>query len=189
MKNTAIVLGDSPFLKEVEDKIRYVLDRYHSIGINNVITKYYTDEHIFLDKPFIALTNQYLGKTVTLKVYDSLIHKDNKCLLDILSFDFHKHTCKDICNGDKLAWKGFTHDFAITYCIRQGFKKVILIGAGDFTKGGHFSNPHAFQYSYHCKENSKKFIEEYTSKLIQIETCNPKSYLRVPRVSIDDLLK
>lgn len=189
MKNTVIIVGDSPFLHKVEDKVRYLLDRYYSIGINNVITKYYTNEHIFVDKPFTALTNLYLGKTVTLKAYDNLIHKDNKYLIDLYSFNFDKDTVQDIYKEDSVAWKGFTHDYAISYCIKQGYKRIILLGAGDFTRGAHFSTPHTFKYSYTCKENSKRFIEDYASKVVRIETCNPDSYLKIPKVSIDDLLK
>lgn len=189
MKDTIIMLGDSPFFNEVRSKLRYVLDKYYSIGINNIITKYYTNEHVYVDKPFTVLTNQYIGKTVTLKAYNSIIHKDNKCLLDLFSFDFNKHTVKDIYNGDRVAWRGFTHDFAISYCIREGFKRIILIGVADFVPGPHYSTHHDFKYSYTCRENSKKFIEDYASKVVTIETCNPKSYLKIPRVSIDDLLK
>lgn len=189
MKKTVLILGDSPFLGTLDDKMRYLLNKYYSIGINNIITKYYTNEHIFVDKHFTALTNQYIGKTVSLKSYDTLIHKDNKELYTIFSFDFNTQTIKDIYNGDNLAWRGFTHDFAISYAIKKGFKRIILIGAGDFTCGPHFSVPHAFKYSYTCRENSKKFIEEFASKAVTIETCNPKSYLKIPRVSIDDLLK
>lgn len=189
MKNTVIILGDSPFLEEVKWELRYVLDRYHSIGINNVITKYYTNEHIFVDMPFVSLTNQFIGRTVTLKTYEGLIPKEDKYLIDSYSFDFNKNTVNDICLEDRIAWCGFTHDYAISYCIKQKYKKIILIGAGDFTLGSHFSNNHSFRFSYTLRENSKKFIEDYASKVIQIETCNPNSYLNIPRVSLSDLLK
>ena len=188
-ERTILILGDSPFLAKVHEKVRPLLDRYYSIGINNIITKYYTNEHIFVDKPFTALTNNYVGKTVSPKAYDALIHKENKYLVDMFSFSFEKHTEKDICIGNRVAWCGFTHDYAISYCIQQGFKRIILVGAADFTSGPHFSTPYTFKYSKYCKEKSKKFIEDYVSKVVTIETCNPDSYLCIPRVSINDLLK
>ena len=90
-ERTILILGDSPFLAKVHEKVRPLLDRYYSIGINNIITKYYTNEHIFVDKPFTALTNNYVGKTVSPKAYDALIHKENKYLVDMFSFSFEKH--------------------------------------------------------------------------------------------------
>ena len=189
MKNTIIILGDSPFLKEVETYIRPLLKKYYSIGINNVITKYYTNEHAFLDMPFTYLTNKFVGKTVTTRAYEDLLKKDNKCLLGTYPFDFNKNTEKDIYTFNHVAWCGFTHDFAISYCVKEGYKRIILLGAGDFSQGSHFSNPHAFQFAYACREKSKKFIEEYVSKVVRIETCNPNSYLNIPRVTIQELLK
>ena len=189
MKSTVLIVGDSPFLGEIQWELRYLLDRYHSVGINNVITKYYTNEHIFQDMPFVTLTNQFVGKTVTLKAYEGLIAKDNKYLIDSFSFDFNKHSYKDICKDGKVAWCGFTHDYAISYCIKMGYKRIILVGAGDFTNGSHHSTPYTFKYSYTCRENSKRFIEDYVSKVVRIETCNPNSYLKIPRVSVEELLK
>lgn len=189
MKGSVIILGDSPFLGEIQDKLRYALDRYHSIGINNVITKYYTNEHIFVDKPFIALTNNFMGKTVTLKHYKSLIPKENKELYEIFPLNLKEHTEKDIFTEDRVAWCGFTHDFAISYAIKKGFDKIILIGAADFVAGPHFSTPYTFKYSSTCRGKSKQFIENYASKLVDIVTCNPKSILNVSKVSIDDLLR
>ena len=189
MKNTVIILGDSPFLNEIQGELRYLLDRYYSVGINNVITKYYTNEHVFLDMPFTVLTNKFLGRTVTLKAYEGMIFKDNKYLIDSFSFDFNKNTYKDICQEDKIAWCGFTHDFAISYCIKQGYKRIILIGAGDFTAGKHYSTSNDFKFSFVCRENSKRFVEDYVTKVVKIETLNPQSYLKIPRVTIESLLK
>ena len=188
-KDTVIVLGDSPFLEEIKWELQYILERYYSIGINNVITKFFTNEHIFVDAPFVPLTNKFIGKTVTLRTYEGLIPKENKYLIDTFSFDFNKHSHEDICSNDKVAWCGFTHDYAVSYCIKQKYKRIILIGAADFSSGSHFSNSHNFKFSYILRENSKRFIEDYASKVIKIETCNPDSYLKIPRVSINELLK
>ena len=57
MKEKVIILGDSPFLKEVEDKVNYVTERYYTIGINNVINKFNTHAHVFTDMPLVTLTN------------------------------------------------------------------------------------------------------------------------------------
>ena len=47
---------------------------------------------------------------------------------------------KDLIKDRKLAWCGFTHDYAISYCIVKGYKNIVLAGASDFIGGGHFCN-------------------------------------------------
>lgn len=188
MDRGVIILGDSPFIKKVENKIEYVLDRYYSIGINNVITKYYTNAHIFVDRPFIALTNTYIGKTISLKSYENFIHKDDKELFELYPIKLDEFNAQSILSEDKIEWCGFTHDFAISYCIKKGYKKIILLGTGDFASGSHYSTPYTFKYSSLCRNKSKRFIEEYASKVAEIVTCNPDSALNIPKVNIDDLL-
>lgn len=188
-RDTIIILGDSPFVASLQEKLPAILRKFYSIGINNIITKYYTNEHIFQDKHYIPLTNKFIGKTITAKCYGELIPKENKYLIDSFSFNFRKDTEHDICKGDKVAWCGFTHDYAISYCIKQGYKHIILIGAGDFERGPHFSHKYTFKCSQTLKKESKKFIEDYVAKVVDIRTTNPNSYLAIPRISIDDLLK
>lgn len=188
MDNFILILGDSPFLCTIQDKLQYLLNRYYSIGINNVITKYYTNEHIFLDMPFVSLTNKFKGNTVTLKTYEGMIRKSNKYLIDTFTFDFNKDTSESICKDGKIAWCGFTHDYAVSYCVKRGVKHVVLVGAGDFSSGSHFSNSHNFRCSNVCLEQSKRFIEDYVTKVLDIRTVNPESFLQIPRISIEELL-
>ena len=80
---TALIIGDSPFLGEVQDKLLYVLNRYDSFGMNSIVKRYKTNAHIFLDMLFIPLTNALQDmKTVTLYSYGDAIQKENKELID-----------------------------------------------------------------------------------------------------------
>ena len=36
LENTIIIVGDSPFLSTIDDKMHYLLEKYDSIGINNL---------------------------------------------------------------------------------------------------------------------------------------------------------
>lgn len=187
MKETVIILGDSPFLKEVEDKVEYLLYRYDSIGINRVILKYRTKIHAFVDIGMVSLTNKFENiKKLTIPLYKNIVRGDKE-IFDTFSFDpeVHVNTTDD---NKKLAWCGFTHDYAISYAIHKGYKKVILVGTADFSEEGHYSCNRKFQYSESLREASKRFISEFCSKKVQIYTCNENSCLRVPYRALDELL-
>ena len=185
----AIVLGDSPFLNEIEDKLQYTLDRYFSIGINRVINKFRTNMQVCLDSRILPVANSHPEiPTVTLKAHGALVQKEQKEFFDTYAFDFRLNTANDILKDKKLAWCGFTHDYALSYLISKGWKYIILIGAADFTQGTHFSNEEIFNPSRRLIELSKKFIEEVCTQKAKIFTCNPKSSLSVPRLDIERLL-
>lgn len=189
MKETVLIIGDSPFLGEIEDGIHYAIEKYPSIGINNAITKYNVDTHIFQDAKFVNLTNRYSSvKTVAPAWYGDTIQKENKELIGSYPFKFKENTEEDIVFNGRLAWCGFTHDYAISYCILKGYKNIILIGAADFTGTKHYLTEEEFKYSEKLKYQSKKFIEEVCTKRAIIKTCNPNSILNIPRVGIKDLL-
>ena len=82
MKETVLIIGDSPFLGEIEDYIHYVIEKYPSLGINNAIKKYNICTHIFQDMKFVELTNQYPEvKTVAPAWYGDMVQKENKELI------------------------------------------------------------------------------------------------------------
>lgn len=188
-ERTMIIVGDSPFMQTAEGKVQYLLSRYESMGINNAVVKYPVKIHVFQDMPFILMTNKFPEvKTVTLNAYGDMIQKSNKELYDSFGFNFNIHTDKDLFKDGKLAWCGFTHDYAITYSIHKGYQRIILLGAADFSGTTHYSTGTKFNYSEDLKWKSKRFIEKICSKHAQLLTCNPDSYLEIPRISIDELL-
>jgi hypothetical protein len=189
MSKTVLIIGDSPFLGEVEDKIHYAIEKYPSIGINNAVRKYNVQVHGFLDAKFIRITNEYPEvRTISLYMYGDLIQKANKETYDSYSFQFGENTEEDIFYNGRLAWCGFTHDYLLSYCIMKGYENIVLIGAADFTGNKHYLTDEDFKYSERLKNNSKKFIEEVCTKKANIYTCNPNSLLEIPRISIDELL-
>ena len=191
MDKTVFIIGDSPFLGEIEDKIHYITEKYPTIGINNAVRKYKVSTHIFQDMKFIGLTNLYPEvKTVTIPAWGDMIIKNNKELYDSFTFNFKVNTKDDIVRDGKLAWCGFTHGYALSYCIMKGYNKIILMGTADFTGNKHYITEEEFKYSEKLKFGSKRFIEEVCSKRADIRTCNPDSVLEIPRViSYDEFLK
>jgi hypothetical protein len=189
MNETILIIGDSPFLGTLEGQLQYALDKYESIGINHAILKYSVTNHVFQDMPFINLTNQYPHiKTISLNIYGDLIQKENKELFDSYTFDFHRDTADDLYRNNKLAWTGFTHDYAISYCIHKGYKNIILIGAADFSGNTHYIKGDVFNFSEKLKRESKKFIEQVCSKRANIYTCNPESFLEIPRITLPEVM-
>ena len=189
MSNPILIIGDSPFLATIESQIHYLLELYPSMGINNAIRKYNIQSHIFQDMKFIHLTNEYPEiKTVSLYSYGDMIEKNNKELIDSYSFNFKRNTEADIIKENKLAWCGFTHDYALSYCIYKGYTDVILVGTADFTGSQHYLTSEIFSPSSTLVELSKKFIQEICTKRINIYTLNPDSSLNVPKTSIEELL-
>ena len=188
--NTIIILGDSPFLGTVEDKLSYILEKYTSIGINRVICKFKTSLHIFTDERIASVANKYTDiSTISLYYHGDLIRKANKELIDTYAFKYRENTIEDIYKDGKLAWCGFTHDYAISYCIHKGWKNIILIGAADFMQGKHYTNTDVFNPNGKLIIKSKQFIEEICTKKADIVTCNPESFLSIPRINIDELLQ
>jgi hypothetical protein len=190
MEDTIILLGDSSFIKDVEEQLFYVLDKYKSIGINRIVNKYPTTYQVFLDERMISTANAHPDiPTISLKRYGDLVRVKNKELFNSYSFDFKIHTEKDIPMNNKLPWCGFTHDFALSYVITKGWKNVVLIGAADMNIGSsHYSVNMAFTPSDKLIQKSKRFIEKICTQRANIFTCNPNSLLTVERVSIEDLL-
>ena len=180
-----LILGDAPFLREIEDKINYVTNRYYTIGINRVINHFNIQKHIFTDFSMIGCSNKYYDiPAITLYSHGDLVRKAQKELINTFSYNEDGEIQKD----GKLAWCGFTHDYALSYCISKGYKEVVLIGAADFVGDGHYSIPAEFKRSQKLQEKSINFINNVCTKYLDVYTCNPNSSLSVPRISIDELL-
>ena len=190
LTNSVLIVGDSPYLKEIEGELTFLIQRYPSLGINNIVRKYETQIHIFQDIPFITLTNKFPSmKTVAPYAHGDLIQKKNKELIDSYTFDFMRNSAEDIYKDGKLAWCGFTHDYAISYCIMKGYQNIVLIGTADFEQGKHFMTEQDFSPSQILAINSKKFIETICTQRANIYTCNQNSWLSLPRIEISELLK
>ena len=189
-EDTVILLGDSPFIDEIKQKLCYVVQRFTTMGINRIVNTYKTNYQVFVDERMLPVANKHPDiYAVSLQRYGDMVRTKEKELYNSYSFNFDSNTEKDLCKNGKLAWCGFTHDFALSYLITKGWKNIILIGTTDFSIGAmHHSVQMAFTPSLKLVEKSKRFIGEVCTKRANIYTCNPNSLLTVERVSIEDLL-
>lgn len=186
IEDTMLIIGDSPFIKQVEDKIQYVISRYYSIGINSVLNKFKTSYHAFIHASMIPYSNDKTEIKIICPYYlGDRVRSSNVEFYNIFKLDTFKET--KIFKDNMLAWGGYTHDYAISYCIHKGFKNAILIGAADFIEGNHYSRPDKFIFSTKTKNDSKRFIKFCKSK-INLYTCNPESSLDIEKININTLL-
>ena len=188
-ENTLILVGDSPFLGSVQGKLQQVLKLYPSMGINATIVKHKTDFHVFQDYRMARIANRFPEiKSVTSTKSKGLVTKENCEYVDSYPFSFDRNTYEDIIKDGKLAWCNFTHDYAVSWAVYKGYKRVVLIGAADFIPGPHYTLGGDFRYSGPLHRESIKYLSEVCPHKIEVLTCNPKSSLKVPRIPIDDLL-
>ena len=186
VEDTMIILGDSPFIEQIEDRVQYVLSKYYSIGINTVLSKFKTTYHAFIHFSLIPYSKDNPEIKIICPYYLSdRVRKTNVEYYNIFKLDIPKET--EVYKENALAWGGYTHDYAISYCIHKGFKNVILIGAADFIEGKHYSRPDKFIFSNKTKNDSKRFIKFCSSK-INLYTCNPESELEINKIDINTLL-
>ena len=186
IQDTIVIIGDSPYLAEVEGIIHYIAQRYHSIGINRVVNKVRTEKQILTDLPILKVANQHpYIPVITLYKYGDLIKTETKELYNTFVYDKNNGV---IYKDNELAWCGFTHDYAVSYSIMKGYKNIVLIGAADFVQGVHYSNTEIFKPSNDLVNLSKDYIENTCSKYANIYTCNVKSILNIKRLSIKNLL-
>ena len=185
----AVIIGDSPFLREVEDKVNYVAERYFSLGINRAINFFKVQNHIFTDFSMLGITNKYYDvHTISLLTYGDLVRKRSKELINTFTYK-GDYVIKN--SKGHLAWCGFTHDYAISYCISKGAKEIYLIGAADFEGLNHYSSETEFKRSSILQQQSINFIKDCANQYVDIFTCNPNSVLEEPyikHVSIEELL-
>lgn len=190
VEDTVILLGDSPFLSEISDTLYYVLDKFTSVGINRAVSKFNVTYQVFVDERMIPLANSYCDiSAISLSRHGELIKTKEKELYDSYSFNLKSNTAEELLKDGKLAWCGFTHDFALSYLITKGWKNIVLVGAADMNMGAsHYSVNMAFLPNDKLIKKSKKFIEEFCAKRANIFTCNPNSVLSVPRINLEELL-
>ena len=189
-QDTVILLGDSPFINDVKEHLSYIIDRYTSVGINRIVNTYKTNYQIFVDERMIPVANSHRDiPAISLYHHGDMVQTTEKELYDSFPFNFDFQTEKDLIKDRKLAWCGFTHDFALSYLITKGWKNIVLIGAADMNMGAsHYSVNMAFTPSGKLIQKSKRFIEEICTKRANIFTCNPNSILNIPRMDIHELL-
>lgn len=175
--DTILIVGRSEFVTpKLLTKIQAL--PFDKIAINQYIegAKYVA----FVDKK-IASEKADMGGAIplTLKEFN---------FPDAEAYNLVSYNGQFLVKDDTLAYFGFTHDFVLSWCIKQGYSNVILIGVADFETQAHNDGTN-FNPSPRCIAGSKDAIENIYSKELNIFTMNKKSILQVPRITIEELKK
>lgn len=187
--NTLIIIGKSPIIDLYENEINLLIDRYDTMSINSVATKYHTKYCTFLD--------------TSIKYYVHHIPEDVTCITTPINVGYcSKHPTEvyksfkykegKVYTDNSLAYFGFTHDYAICWGIKNNYKNIVLIGAADFDTDKYcssikFSMP-KFNINKGIEKASIDGISQILKYMTHLYTVNPLSKLDIDRTSISDLL-
>lgn len=192
-EETIILIGRSDFLDRIDSSFNYCLDIYDVATINWACTRYYSKYNFFIDSYVRKMCyKQVLGepKFITTGVNIGLVK-----YYDHEIYEQHRIYSTDKIYTDKtLLCAGFTHDFAISYLIKQGYKNIILAGCADFVTKDYAKDMNVrtdiqWNYSEKVKVNSMYLINNVYTKYANIYTLNPDSKLKVDRITVEELLK
>lgn len=192
-EDTIILIGRSDFLdSDLCKNFYYCTEIYNCATINWACTKYYSKYCFFLDSYVWKMChNKVFGKP---KLITSTVNIGLVQGWDYEIYDQHRmYTSMQPYTKETLLGAGFTHDYAISYLIKEGYKNIILAGCADFVtkeyaKGMNVRTDVKWNYSDKCKINSEYLINNVLSKHTHIYTLNPDSELKVDRISVDELL-
>ena len=187
-KDWILVIGRSEI---INDKLLSdISELFITIGINNMNEKFHPTYTISVDLPNKVVDNIGTFKipTILLASVYNLKRIPDYIKTEVYQYEAISNICDTPYTGDVLHYCGFTHDVAVSYCIQQGYKNVVLVGAADFTQK-HYDNNQVFLRSQRLQENSRRFLEEVCTKYCNLYTVNPASILKIPRITIDELIK
>lgn len=188
-RKTLVIIGKSPIIDMYDEEIKLLIDKYDTLSINSVATKYHTKYCSFLD--------------TSIKYYAHHIPEDVTCITTPINVGYCKNHPVEIYKSFKykegkvytdnsLAYFGFTHDFAISWGIKSKYCNIVLVGAADFDTDKYcssikFSMP-TFRISKFVEDASINGISKVFTNFTHMYTINPMSKLNIDKISISDLL-
>lgn len=188
VRDTIVIIGRSEIVREVAN-LSTISELFITLAINNTNPSIHPTYTMFVDKNMNVVKNIVDNKidTTVLTTLDNI----NSVPLSVKSIAFRikpvGFNCTEPYTNTDLHYCGFTHDLAISFAIQQGFKRVILLGAADFTET-HYDNDTKFKYSNNLKRQSINFIENVCTQHCEIYAMNPSSVLNVQRITGREIL-
>lgn len=183
VRETIIIIGRSEIVKEVAN-LDAISELFITLAINNTNPQIRPTYTMFLDKcPQVVRNIQ--DNDIDTTVLTSLSNTSTiPSELKLVAFQVKPvgFNCTEPYADMQLHYCGFTHDLAVSFAIQQGFKRVILLGAADFTER-HYDNDTKFKYSENLKYQSIHFLEDVCAKHCELLTMNPNSVLDIPRIT------
>jgi len=173
------------FIEEVKKYIPHLIKSYDTLGINSFYESY----------PDIKAVIFYDKDAAPKKQIDNLIITDRKNQ-DVVAnqknvelFEVVTNRCEFSLKQGIINFYYFTSSMAINYAFLKGYKNVVLCGI-DLMDNLHFDDKnHKPNIADGIMQQTKKHMEDVCLKYINLFQLNPKSDLKIPKISIDELLK
>ncbi len=164
LEDTLVIFGDSDRINDIKDDILWILENCNTLGLNHFTDFYKTKYRLWLD----VFGNQF-------DIYNP-VTKKYECFLKFLPNE-------DICGACTSA------SFAIDFAVKQGYKKVVLLGVLDGTytlkkkQGWHIGHYiYSYKHFYEEPNNSPDVAQE--KSMFQLQQFKHFIYAHKDRIKI-----
>lgn len=172
-------------MKKIKKYIPELIKKYDSIGINTFYKSFENIKFvIFYDKN--AAPKEKINNVIVtdIKNKDTVSNQKQVQLYKVITNREEFST-----NNNELNFYYFTSSMAINWAYLNGYKNIILAGI-DMMDNLHFDDAnHKPIIADGVQEKTKKYMENICQKYINIFQLNPESDLKVPKMSLEKLLK
>lgn len=189
--NTIILFGRSLFINEIREYIPYLIEKYHTIGINHFVESYPDIENvIYFDDIFIN------GITAKHNVITDIRHYQNKNSKSYLFLKEHEKKELYLIRRDfsslstdtnTLHFFFHTPTIAINWAYLKGFENVILLGVDITDNKEHFDVEYLAEWKDDVRVKARKHLEQVCTKYINIYNVNVNNGFELPQISITEL--
>lgn len=191
-KNTVILFGRSMFINQIREYIPDLIKHYHTIGCNQFVNSYPDVENVIFydDIPKINVTEKN-------KVIADVRLINNKKSIAYEWLNAHKNKELYLCinnkfifeNGDsKLCFFFHTPTMALNWSYRKGYKNVVLAGIDLTSDTRHFDCDYQACWTEKRLLQARNHLEKVCTRYLNVYQLNPDSDLKIPKISIKDLL-
>lgn len=172
------------FINDIKEYIPELIKSYDTMGINTVHESFPDIKYvIFYDKiaaPKICIENKII---TDIKNQSEVSNQKNVELYNVITNREEFSTTQGFLN-----FYFFTSSMAINWAYLNGYKNVVLAGI-DLMNNKHFDNElHNPVYSDGVQLKTKVYMENICQKYINLFQLNPESDLKLPKISIHELL-
>ena len=194
---TLILFGRSPFINSISDYIPELCEKYHTMGCNYFVNSFPMVEYVIFYDDLVPDVQTYTKIVTNLAYYYDKSKKCYELLRTHGSCEFYK--IKRDC--DKFSKKPNTLHFcihtpsmALNWAWFKGYKNVVIAGI-DLTLENrlHFdkdTTPDADSNDFNkpAIQIARNHLENIATRHLNVYQLNPDSDLKIPKITIKDLL-
>lgn len=195
-EDTLILFGRSPFINEIADYIPKLCNKYHTMGCNYFCNSFPQVEYvIFFDdiNPKVNNNHTIITNVLYLRRKNAncrnLLESHEKKELYVL----HKNKKDFASDINSLNFCIHTPSIAFDWANKKGFKNVVIAGIDLTLVNQHFdykTTPDGDGHTFQDKSllMAREHLYNVAAKKLNIFQLNPKSDLKIPKISIEILL-